>query len=213
MANTPKQCSSKEHCIHPEAKDGWLPATEQYFKVERSRGNRLTAKCRVCSNRDRRNYAEANRERVREQNRITARKYRANNKEKQRQYMERWRKENPEKCRANVQNRRARKRNLPVRFGVRDWKRALRFFDYRCAVCGQHHAVDAPLVQDHWIPLSSSVCPGTVAENIIPLCAQCNRKKHAHNPWRWLKEVFSESEALRIEMLVDSYIDWIRSKR
>ena len=70
-------------------------------------------------------------------------------------------------------------------FTKQDWDAALKFFDYRCAYCG----ADAPLQEDHFIPLSFSlVFPRArlhSAGNIVPACAPCNLCKGRKHPKWW----------------------------
>lgn len=107
----------------------------------------------------------------------------------------------------------ARKRDLPDTFTVAEWRRALEYFNGCCAVCGRQlddlfdtHTVAA----DHWIPLSSPDCPGTVAANIIPLCHGvngCNNKKRANDPIEWIKSAFGERKGRRILARIQTYFD------
>jgi len=84
-----------------------------------------------------------------------------------------------------VNNRNARKRLMPNTFTTEEWQHALNYFCGCCAVCnrqlndmfGEYRAAI-----DHWIPLSykGDDNPGTVANNIVPLChgsGGCNNRK------------------------------------
>ncbi|MBX3579877.1 MAG: HNH endonuclease, partial [Rhizobiaceae bacterium] len=51
-----------------------------------------------------------------------------------------------------------------------------------CAYCDS----TGPLTQDHFIPLSSAKCPGTIPGNIVPACASCNSSKRARDPFSWV---------------------------
>lgn len=93
----------------------------------------------------------------------------------------------------------ARKRGLPDTFTADDWSRGLAYFKDRCAVCGRKVLYGADLfgsytlAMDHWIPLTSPDCPGTVPWNIVPLChghGGCNNRKRNRNAHEWLMEHF-----------------------
>jgi hypothetical protein len=43
-----KRCSRKENCIHPEAQDGWLPATVEYFYANTTAKCGLAKVCKEC---------------------------------------------------------------------------------------------------------------------------------------------------------------------
>lgn len=49
MSDTPlKRCSRGDQCVHPETKNGWLPATTEYFSPRRGKNNRFSSQCRKC---------------------------------------------------------------------------------------------------------------------------------------------------------------------
>lgn len=65
---------------------------------------------------------------------------------------------------------------------------------------------------DHWIPLSSPECPGTVPCNIIPLCHSkaggslcCNNVKGNRDPTVWLEEEFGLKKAKRVIKRINDY--------
>lgn len=80
--------------------------------------------------------------------------------------------------------RRARERQLSDTFTANEWLFCLRYWRNRCAYCGEHK----PLSADHFIPLVSPDCPGTVAENMLPACKSCNSSKQHRDPVDWLSE-------------------------
>lgn len=120
-----------------------------------------------------------------------------------------------QKARIHSQRRRTRKHALPEDFTTEDWQRALDYFNGCCAVCGRQlddlfgtHTAHA----DHWIPLSSPDCPGTVRTNIIPLCGQvngCNNSKSDKQPEAWLTERFGKRRATEIKQQIEHYFDWV----
>ena len=74
---------------------------------------------------------------------------------------------------AVFQSRRsARVRSLPATLTPEQWKAIKKVYRYRCAYCGKRKI----LTQDHVIPLSKG--GGTVVENIVPACRECNSGKH-----------------------------------
>lgn len=113
-------------------------------------------------------------------------------------------------------NKRARKRSLPDTFTPRDWQRSLEYFNGCCAVCerplrdlfGSHTAS-----ADHWIPLVSPNCPGTVPTNIVPLChgvGGCNNSKEAKNASEWLIGKFGKRRAREILKRIEAYFEWVK---
>lgn len=93
---------------------------------------------------------------------------------------------------------RARKRSLAVQFSSEDWECAVKYFDGRCAVCGRPPGLWHTLAADHWIPLNSPDCPGTIPINIVPLCHGidgCNNSKHSKLPQEWLIWKFGKRKA------------------
>lgn len=130
-----------------------------------------------------------------------------------------WRKQHPEGQRIAGHRRRARKRNLPDTFTKQDWHRALDYFDHRCAVCGKPADFWRVISPDHWIPLANPNCPGTVPENIIPLCNStkdgeggCNNSKQAREPIEWLIDKFGQRKAKRILARIEAYFALVKPK-
>jgi hypothetical protein len=103
-----------------------------------------------------------------------------------------WRRDNPEKAREHgrisTMRHRSRMRQLPTTFTQEDANFALQYWSDGCAVCGAKKGFWIGLAFDHWIPVSSPNCPGTVAENMLVLCQAikgapfgtpcCNQSKH-----------------------------------
>ncbi len=117
-------------------------------------------------------------------------------------------KANPHISRVISMRRKARKRNLPDNFTDRDWRNALDYFENRCAVCERVPELGRILSADHWIPLTSPDCLGTVPQNIVPLCygkEGCNNSKHNRDAKEWLVEKFGEVEAARILARIEAY--------
>lgn len=102
-------------------------------------------------------------------------------------------------------------------FTTQEWKRALRYFNGCCAVCGRQGKDLFGVIKiaaDHWIPLNSPNCPGTVATNILPLChglGGCNNKKRDVLPEQWLIEQFGKRKAGQIIQRIEGYFTWLKS--
>jgi hypothetical protein len=75
-----------------------------------------------------------------------------------------------------LERRRAKAAGLKADFKQRDWHRALRFFNNRCAYCG----CEERLHQDHFIPHNRG--GGYTRSNIVPSCQSCNSRKSDNDP-------------------------------
>lgn len=161
-----------------------------------------------------RRYRRDNRERILEYDRKRAkltREYHARN-------SRRWRLANPEALRRHHHLRRSRKRALYDKWTARDWGNALKYFNGCCAVCGRQlkdlfgtHTAAA----DHWIPLASPDCPGTIPTNIIPLCHGengCNNRKSARNAREFLETEFGKRKASQILKRIGAYFEWVKNQ-
>lgn len=107
--------------------------------------------------------------------------------------------------RTHGQRRRALKKSLPASFTDTDWQFALSFFGHACAVCGQGLMVLAH--GDHWIPISSPDCPGTVPHNMVPLCSTCNISKRDRPPADWLIERFGKRKGRAILRKIEAFLE------
>lgn len=128
--------------------------------------------------------------------------------EQQREYGREYAKNNSNKLRINVLRRRARKRQLPDTLTEQQWQTCLEYFDYACAVCGIEFG-DAIPHADHWIPLNSDECTGTIATNMVCLCSMCNWSKGAKMPDVWLKQKYGTRKANEILKRVQAYFEQI----
>lgn len=111
--------------------------------------------------------------------------------------------------------RRARKQALPDTWTLLHWKLALEYWYGCCAVCGRQlrdlFGTHKPAA-DHWIPLTSPDCPGTIPTNMIPLChgeGGCNNSKGAKMPEEWLSERYSKQKVHEILNHIELYFEWI----
>lgn len=86
-------------------------------------------------------------------------------------------------------NRRARKKGLAADWTELDRLFAICYFRSKCAIC-KTSLKSHDICWDHWIPLKSSHCPGTIPGNMIPLCRTCNSEKNARMPAVYLRDLF-----------------------
>lgn len=111
---------------------------------------------------------------------------------------------------------RSKRLNAVVRnFTTADWERCLEYFNWCCAACGRQmrdlfgeHVPSA----DHWIPLSSQDCPGTIPTNVVPLChgkGGCNNSKGKKRPDDWLAQRFSKHQVREIKERIERYFTWL----
>lgn len=212
------------------------PATPAYFNRNKNLADGLNRWCKVCIAKAGKQWYEANREHAlatsrawqesnRERKNANHRAWRNANLEAQREYHRAYRKTNreqlqenrkarykarPELFHAGKHRRFARKRSLPGMFTAADWQFALDYFDGCCAVCGRPPGLWHTLAADHWIPLTASECPGTVAWNIVPLChgeGGCNNFKYVKMPADWLVERFGKRKGRAILKRIEAYLD------
>lgn len=102
--------------------------------------------------------------------------------------------------------RQARKRGLPDTFTKEQAEHAMRYWNNSCAVCGIPFGLITTETWDHWIPLTSDKCPGTVAANMVPLCASCNTSKKDREARLWLKEYVSPKRWKSIATQVEAFL-------
>jgi len=202
-----KQCTRKEQCAHPEAIDGWLPATLEYFVANKQGRYGLRAVCKACE------HAIKDAKRVRRRHGFkrdvpdgmkhcyicgknypaTTEYFRTRNRKtgqlafdcfdcrnaRTRQY----RKDHPERVRAQATNKN-RKRKLGVQGAHTEAEIKLLFRSQKglCWWCGK--AVDPTAYHvDHRVPLTRG---GTdYAENLCITCPACNMSKHNKLPHEW----------------------------
>lgn len=102
-----------------------------------------------------------------------------------------------------------RKMSLPIAFSAEQWQAALSYWQHRCAYCGKPQGFDrvSALSTDHFIPLSSSDCPGTLPTNILPVCRSCNASKGSRVACEWLVMRFGKRKAPAILARIQAYFD------
>lgn len=130
-----------------------------------------------------RKWIERNRERAAQYQA----KYLAENRQRRSDNFKRWRSANLQYDCLRQAKRRAKKRGLPNSFSKQNLEVAMNYWGSSCAVCNQAFDLVHKCHLDHWIPLSDPSCPGTIPENMVPLCDYCNLSKNAKAPSDWLK--------------------------
>lgn len=193
-----------------------LPASSAHFHSNKTTRDGFHGTCKECAKARTQKWYKENKERARESNK----RYRATNRdtireqhaiwrEAHKEYTARksreWRKDNPdaatrktkewrkrnrsrvrERTRLYNTQRRARLKGLPDNYNLDDWKQTLEYWGQQCAACSGTDNLHA----DHWIPINSPECPGTIKTNMVPLCERCNKSKAAKPPQDWLRESY-----------------------
>lgn len=152
-----------------------------------------------------REYAQKNKRRIKERQR----KWEADNRD-------RINEQKRPKRRIYQQLRESRKSELPTDFTQDDWDRAVDFFEGKCAACGRPPGLFHSLALDHWVPLSSPDCPGTIPSNIVPLChgvGGCNNSKHSKDPTEWLVWKFGKKKGKEVAAKVQQYFDSLKGQQ
>lgn len=229
-----KRCSCKDQCAHPENEDGWLPATREYFYKASSRTDGLNNYCKACAKARANQWYSENTERAKanvaryqgdhpEQTTATKRRHYDRNKAKIIARAREWRTADPDRFRKCVYNythsekgrtavlrRRARERSLPHTLTAKQWRECLEYWNNCCAYCGAQQDFWSTIAADHFIPLVSSACIGTVVENMIPACRFCNASKQHKDPATWLTERYGARRARAIIARIEAYFATVR---
>lgn len=69
---------------------------------------------------------------------------------------------------------------------------------------------------DHWIPVNSPDCPGTVATNMVPLCQGkngCNNSKADRNPEDFLVSALGKRKASKKIEEINRYFRAVEEKQ
>ena len=113
--------------------------------------------------------------------------------------------------------RRTTEKSLPYQFSQAAKQRMMDYFGHKCAACGRSAGLWLIIAIDHWIPISSSNCPGTVTTNLIPLChatrdgeGGCNGRKKNRDPKQWIVEQFGKRRAREILKRIEAYFEWVK---
>lgn len=186
------------------------PATKEYFYRSIGCKDNLYPLCKNCKD---------TQDRQRRDNNPQLQLRREMQKREMQHKKQRARERYPERARINSLRRRTRKRELPNTFSSQNWRIALDYFANACAVCGRPESEGFVLAMDHWIPLSSDDCLGTVASNIVPLCHArkgftdgCNNSKFNRSPAEWLIWRYGEKQAAEILARIQAYFDHVANQ-
>lgn len=211
-----------------------FPATTEYFNLMKNAQDGLQAWCKKCNREYQRQYYQANTDEKREyqqahvdRKREYDRQYRQINAIKIRKYLEinadelrdkkrKYQQANLDKKRVYDARRAARKRSLPDTFTHEQWIACLEYHNYCCPACGKQLRDLFGQVEphaDHWIPLASDKCPGTIATNMICLCSSCNHSKKDKMPDVWLKNKYGTRKANEILKRVNDYFEFISNQK
>lgn len=195
------------------------PYTAEYFYVDRIKKYGLGYTCKPCHNKFPRNrqkafernrqWREQNPERRKQQDRL----YRERHKETIAARGRLYRLSNPEKRAEEGRLYRERKRALLKQWTSQHELVCLIYWHQRCAVCDA--ALGGLLDNknrhiDHWHPLNQPGCPGTIVENMIPLCPSCNTSKHDKLPADWLILHYKPAQVKAILKRVADYFEWVK---
>lgn len=208
-----RQIARGEDC--KRVKQAWRDANREH-RAEYARAYYEENRDRLLSSQHekRRNNLDA-RKAIERRSQITHREQRI-------QYGREYRRLHPEKTRNYYQThihiwvkaaakRRSRLLSLPHTLTRSEWEQALQYFNGCCAVCGNQLRDllgERTAHADHWIPLTSTNCPGTTAKNIVPLCGGvngCNNRKRALDPRVFLESVYGRKKAPVIMKRVETY--------
>lgn len=198
-----------------------LPATTEYFHSNFRYATGLSSNCKDCKKAANARYRAENPEKVREikkrwdsANRPRMRELQANwNKkhpDRAREQSNRWRAKNPEKFIVYKSRRKARKLSLPDTFAATEYNTMMDYWNGCCAYCGAQRDFWHNIAADHFIPLNSPTCPGTVASNMIPACNFCNTSKSDKNPVQWTEGKFGKRKAKQILKRIGDYLNTVK---
>jgi hypothetical protein len=223
-----KKCRSDQHAENPEStrqssKRRYYSDPQRAYQESLERRRKNPEKWKEYQKK----YSDTHKEQIREKNKrrydlkkdhvsAITKNWVDRNLARHRATAKRWNQNNPDKARAAKQRRRARERNLPDTFTAQDWRRSVEYFHGRCAVC-ERQCKDLfgtrTIAADHWIPLTHPDCPGTVPENMIPLChgeVDCNCSKGSKHPIEWLNGKFGKRKAAEILKRIEAYFEWVK---
>jgi hypothetical protein len=222
---TNRQYREKHRGQASEQKRRWREANpdkvhhyEQEHRAERMEYRRLWNEANPDKVRKyKQKYRENNRDKLREKGHL----YRLKNHDKEQLRHSRYANEYRDKTRKWKRHYQSKRRTmeveLPYSFTPDDENRALKYWHGHCAVCGN------PLrnlfskrnpSMDHWIPISDPRPdnPGTIAENMVPLCEMCNVSKSNHDPLNWLIKKYGKRKARQIASRIEAFFEWVRNQ-
>lgn len=120
------------------------------------------------------------------------RKWRRKHRETERARHKKYRERHQDYCIELGQKRRHQIRDLPFTLTKVEWDRILDRNSHRCHYCGRIGKSDNPLEKEHRVPVSKG--GGFTAQNIVPACRDCNRKKHTMTDKEFKKRLNAEAQ-------------------
>lgn len=168
------------HRLHPGPSRAWRQKNAEYIKNKKHL-DYLNNKEKY-NNRSKA-YYEANKEQLH----ALSKQWKKDNPDKLREYShkryekvkdhhreltKRWKSDHPLERKISWQARRAKIMNLPSTLTKEQWVSAIKFFENKCAYCGNIRK----LTQDHYLPVSQN--GGYTCDNVIPCCLSCNSSKN-----------------------------------
>lgn len=200
-----------------EAHSEGKAAYDRSYRLEHSEEIRLRKQATYMANlEENRRKKRESYQKNRENHLAYTRQWSKANPEQVRVIKRRYKRNNPEQGRIHASRRRARKYDLPDTFTRTERAFMLQYWHHACAVCGNQEGFFWRLADDHWDPIASPTCPGTVAENMIPLCdgqGGCNNSKHKREPQAWLLSRYTPSQTKRILKAIDTYFAVVRTRK
>ena len=180
------QDPGQDRRYYEQNKDWLLPKMNKRARERRKeRGDEVRAKFAEWRARNKEKISEYQTRyywRNRESERERVKSYYLDNPEKRSERnkkIEDWRKQNREKSRCYVRNRRALIRQSPGDHSAEDVQRQLEYQMFSCFWCGSE--LNGSYHVDHVIPISRGGSNGP--ENIVAACRQCNQEKSDKMPW------------------------------
>lgn len=199
------------------------PLTSENFARAVSTKDGFSPICKLCKSQKAKEHYSKHKDLILQRNRD----HRENNKEKFRvasraKYIrtqeavkaraKKWVDENREKHRAIQFKRRATKKGLPNNWNPHHWDRALVWWGDSCAYCGKPRDLWHALEADHFIPITSPLCSGSVPMNVLPACKSCNASKNAFDPAEWINRKFGKRKAAQILKRINAYFEWVKGQ-
>ncbi len=124
-----------------------------------------------------------------------------------------WHDENPHFFTVFLQKRRNKEREGI--FTVQDWRSTLKYWDYKCAVCGRVADFWSFIAIDHWKPISKGGLH--IPKNIVPLCHAkagvpigepcCNNSKGNKDAYEWMVSRFGKRFANKRMKAINDYFN------
>ena len=108
----------------------------------------------------------------------------------------RWDTAHPHGVKARRVNQRAKAGGIKGRITAEDVERVRKAYAGKCWICGD----DGPEI-DHYIPTNKKAGGTNTADNIRPICLECNRKRS----YRWLGPGVAEKEAALLRQLKELF--------